>query len=743
MEYVRNVYEDIYQNYSQEYKLTISQANQQMSQLAAIQRNQQEQQQLTIQEYQQMYQQAAIQRNLQNNLRNILDKFNANINMYESLAFRQPDEEHNYHNTCRVKEAIGEDYKKWNNIEPVFIDAPTGSGKTSFVYERLIPDAISNGHGVLIVSNRIALSRQQKLEVYDIVTDPKYKHLLEGFNLEDLKREEINNEIYMIGPVCVTTYQGLFSLFNPDVSAEIAFNFTSQKLYNAEKLRKWSETIRYAVFDEIHIIYADAEFNSFCSEFLRGIPFIFRDVVRVYMTATSYEVIDYIRKYEICKYSMNAQNPPHAQFMDQQSERKFNWIEAGPNVKAIAHPRLIRYTINPDYSRYELKFFSTERMNEDSDENTGTIEKKVASVINILNPLPNEHNKAIIFVDNKKVGKKIFDSLKRKGVSAALLTKDISTPKDAREKIILNERFDELVLITTQVLDSGVNIKDKSVKNIIIFYTDRTQFIQSLGRKRLEEDEGNVTVWAFVPDKKSFYEKAKNYISDANSAIKLLNSYCNVPGYEPIKFAQKHLADRHYELFKKFKCDSYPNYAYMFRLIYNDKPRISTLIYADYNATIRTNIYVLGVILGKIEYLKQFVYPDDNGTIKDYREEVCEWLGKQNVIDEIKEKRKEPLNYLENELSNNIGKEMQDKEFKHIRKIITKTYIDYFPKGKLSGRTDDYINSVGRSVLNDLLEELGLDFAVNVERKNGNGKIKTQHTWIIEKKTDIPQTPKV
>ena len=207
MKYVRNVYEDIYQKYSQEYQLTISQANQQMSQLAAIQRNQQEQQQLTIQEYQQMYQQSAIQRNLQNNLRNILDKFNANINMYESLAFRQPDEEHNYHNTCRVKEAIGEDYKKWNNIEPVFIDAPTGFGKTSFVYERLIPDAISNGHGVLIVSNRIALSRQQKLEVYDIVTDPKYKHLLEGFNLEDLKREEINNEIYMIGPVCVTTYQ--------------------------------------------------------------------------------------------------------------------------------------------------------------------------------------------------------------------------------------------------------------------------------------------------------------------------------------------------------------------------------------------------------------------------------------------------------------------------------------------------------------------------------------------------------
>lgn len=101
------------------------------------------------------------------------------------------------------------------------------------------------------------------------------------------------------------------------------------------------------------------------------------------------------------------------------------------------------------------------------------------------------------------------------------------------------------------------------------------------------------------------------------------------------------------------------------------------------------------------------------------------------------------MNYLENELSNNIGKEMQDKEFKHIRKIITKTYIDYFPKGKLSGRTDDYINGVERAVLNTLLEELGLDFVVKAKRKNGNGKTKTQHIWIIEKKTDIPQTPEV
>ena len=67
----------------------------------------------------------------------------------------------------------------------------------------------------------------------------------------------------MIGPVCVTTYQGLYGLFNPDVAAEHKLGFYSVRWGKAEDLRKWSLTLRYAVFDEIHFLYSDATFNSF------------------------------------------------------------------------------------------------------------------------------------------------------------------------------------------------------------------------------------------------------------------------------------------------------------------------------------------------------------------------------------------------------------------------------------------------------------------------------------------------
>lgn len=759
MEYVLNICEKIFQDYFQAYQQEISQAYQKLNQLALIQEKQQVNQQASIQENQQVNQQAAIQENqqvnqqvsiqsnLQKNLRSILNNFYANINIFESQALIRPDDDHNNPNTCRVNEAIGEDYKKWNNIDPIFIDAPTGSGKTSFVYEKLIPDAISKGCGVLIVSNRIALSRQQKLEVYDIVTDPKYKHFLKDYNLEYLKREEIDNETYMIGPVCVVTYQSLYRLFNPDVSAEMALDFYSLKLSNAEELQKWSRTIKYAVFDEIHILYADAEFNSFCSEFLRSIPFVFRDVVRVYMTATSYEVIDYIRKYEICKYSMNVQNPPKAQFMDQSYMRSFNWIEHGQNVRVPVFTKLIRYIINPDYSRYELGFFNSQRNKNGSGQEEASTGNKATAAINVLNGInPSESNKVIVFVDSKTVGRQILNSLIKNKVSAAFITKDYSEPKGVKDKIIENERFDESVLITTQVLDSGVNICDKSVRHIIIFYTDRTQFIQSLGRRRLVNGEDSVTVWAYVPSTYSFRVIADEYRRSAKSAIKLLKAYSNVPGYEPIKLVQKHLTDKHYKLFKEFKCDSYPDYAYMFRSIYYDRPKPSTLIYADYDATIKTDIYVLGVILGKIEYLNQFTYPDKNGIIKDYRQEVGNWLGKPNVLDEIEEKQKEEhkeqsevlkdkLNKL---LTDNLNTSFPNRKFAKIHRAIVETYEKVFPERVDSKRSEKSKDEMGAKSLNKWLEELGSEYTLNVNYNDANDRSIEKRIWRIEKKNNMP-----
>ena len=44
-----------------------------------------------------------------------------------------------------MEEAIGDGYLKWNNETPVLLDAPTGSGKSTFVCEKLIRNAAAKG----------------------------------------------------------------------------------------------------------------------------------------------------------------------------------------------------------------------------------------------------------------------------------------------------------------------------------------------------------------------------------------------------------------------------------------------------------------------------------------------------------------------------------------------------------------------------------------------------------------------
>ena len=55
---------------------------------------------------------------------------------------------------------------------------------------------------------------------------------------------------------------------------------------------------------------------------------------------------------------------------------------------------------------------------------------------------------------------------------------------EERERIIQQGRFNTDVLVTTAVLDNGVNIHDKNVKRVIIDYVDVGEVVQMLGRVR-------------------------------------------------------------------------------------------------------------------------------------------------------------------------------------------------------------------------------------------------------------------
>ncbi len=186
----------------------------------------------------------------------------------------------------RVAEGIGDHFKintrhnfeietdtdKWEPKQPVFISAQTGQGKNYFVEKTLLPYVRDlnrkkrTGQKVLIISNRIAL----RLQIENRIKN----------NDQDVEQDTI----YSYGEFAdVISYQSI--------------------LNRVDDLKKKQErqTSKYifVICDEAHFFTSDAMFNPNTDKILSKIVHIFKDAIRIYMSATPYECIDYIRK---CEY---------------------------------------------------------------------------------------------------------------------------------------------------------------------------------------------------------------------------------------------------------------------------------------------------------------------------------------------------------------------------------------------------------------------------------------------------------
>ncbi len=64
-----------------------------------------------------------------------------------------------------ISDRISKEYENWKNGDLIFIEAPTGSGKTTFVLEHLLPYFHEKGKRILYLVNRKILKKQLKKEL--------------------------------------------------------------------------------------------------------------------------------------------------------------------------------------------------------------------------------------------------------------------------------------------------------------------------------------------------------------------------------------------------------------------------------------------------------------------------------------------------------------------------------------------------------------------------------------------------
>lgn len=479
-----------------------------------------------------------------------------------------------------------EDIESWSNKEIVFIEAPTGSGKSHFIKHTL--SEYNSFKRFLILVNRRIIKNQSEEELIKEYGDCE--------NIKIVTYQYINNKIL------------------------------EQDIIKLEELSNYD----YIICDEGHF---------YCEEsvYVTNSDLVFdwvmkRDSIKIFMTATAYFIKSYLQE----------------------------------KLKL----RIKHYQIKNTYDFIQKLYFY---------EDDKVIQKL------LIDLPPNE--KAIYFTSAKKAHElsEILDSC------AFYCAENNSqyyqyVNEDTVKCIENNEMFEEKILCCTKVMDTGVNIKDKQLKHLIIDIADITSIIQCIGRKRILDIDDNVIV--YIKNKKG------------NSMIRKLEQvedklyYPNVLKENGLISLVQNNAHK----------NTYGNLIYD---IINYKTqqvekRINPLMYYTYNIL-------------KEEY-EEMLIDKENG----FKNKLFERMGVDDMEYSFLEDEVDGIK-LEDLLNRLVGIKMFKEEQEKFKEILLKELLNA-PKANHG--------SVGLKTINALFDENNMDYVIK-SFKETKGQYRNKMYWII------------
>ena len=509
-----------------------------------------------------------------------------------------------------------------DNFNATIIQAPTGFGKTYFILHEVLPKVVQSGGKMLLVSNRVAVSYQQKLQVMKIV-DPSEIGCLTPEGV--LKKTDF-------GPVKIMTLQAL------DL-----FLSTAQG-------REYAKEVSVFVVDEVHYFVADVSFNPSAARLLKVIPKFFIEATRIYMTATLEDALRPVAEAEA-----SAERP-----MVERTGARFSPLMLGQS------PVVNVYQFTSDrYSQLSVRYYK-----KDDD-----LYREIKE---------SGEDKWLIFVPSKEDGATLQETI---GDDAVFISAD-SKGNDAWNQLLDEERLACRVLITTSVLDCGVNIHDENLKHVVIPFEDRTMFMQALGRVRFKRSP------QFTLYVKAISQKRLNGLLYRNR--ELLSCAAEI---------QQH---RYYN-----------SYVDRFRL---EGDRVKgALLYLDYDGRYKFNYLLYHKLLRQERYYKELETAIDQYGDAAFPRIVHSWLGQPDTYNDrnwlgygiTKQAQQDLLEFLRECDGKLLATEADQRAFS---KKVHQWYQVITGDKKRDDRGGGYLKT---AALNDCLEKLEINGTVKSNGKSG------------------------
>ena len=455
------------------------------------------------------------------------------------------------------------------------------------------------------------------------------KRLAKIFELEYLvdKYSDLGlDDLTDFGRLTVVSYQQLEAWINEDN-------------YKLAELQK--KDFAYVICDEVHYFTSDCGFNAFTDISLDYIVHKFKKSIRIYMTATPDEVYPVLRIKEKELGTVYESGYPIGMF---------EWQV---------------YEFACDYSYIRAYAF-------DSIEDLAEIIKR-------------SDEKWAVFVDKIDTGKQLVEILGKGTLITAESKKAESPSYPSFKKIVDEEKYDEQILVSTAVLENGINIKDSRVKNVAIFCNDKVRFLQMLGRiRRIENCLLNVYIANVSKD-----EVTRRYNSLSRTEKAIRNYYANVT-------------------------DFYNQY------IYNVAPRAN--VKGSFTVLKEGKAHINEIFPFKTQYFDAVFWEEmkkrfDVGEEYPVLRAKLGWLGMDFQVEQlvgmkqIKEAKEALIMFMEKYVEQQIIKEEQ----LVFRESFSALYRTVYGKRK----EDKQDNQVyGLNIIKKLLEDCDLPYTVNNEQRN-------------------------
>lgn len=234
---------------------------------------------------------------------------------------------------------------------------------------------------------------------------------------------------------------------------------------------------QYIVCDEFHYFFNDAGFNDF-TDISMELFLSNEKAITILLSATGDVVMSYIKRF-------------------------------------YPQRKIISYELDSDYSYVtELNCYSSNDQ-----------------LYEVMDWLVENNKKTMIFIQSAKRAYELYQKYESYSNFVCGERSEFYqyVDKTKVDNILQKEKFDSLFLISTSVLDVGVNIIDKELNNIIIDMHDINVLKQCLGRKRLVDDEDNVALavkninnnqlGGLISKEKKRVQQGKLFIKDGVEAL--------------------------------------------------------------------------------------------------------------------------------------------------------------------------------------------------------------------------------